>query len=80
VVEDKEYWQTVRDFFGGGTDSMKRHPTWFIRDLEDLPEGFDFDFVPEEVNGYPEEDLGKKLPSRGSRKESDEISGGKRKS
>ena len=58
VVDDKEYIQDVRNFFKGFLE-MKRHPMWFIQGMKEIPfvQGFDPTFLPNEVNGYPEEDL-----------------------
>ena len=56
VVEDMQYFQDVREFFNGGLVWMKRHPMWFLFDLDDVPYGFDDTFVSYEINGYPEED------------------------
>ena len=55
VIEDEDYWQDVRDFFNGGLRHMKRHPMWFLFDLDDAPEDFNPTFLPREINGYPDE-------------------------
>ena len=56
VIEDKKYWQDIRNFFDGGLDFMRQHPRWFLLEITDVPRDFDTHFLPPEINGYLEEE------------------------